>query len=336
VLLIRSLEYYEQRACVKGTLIVSEATVIAKNAAGCHNVPGIWSEDQIAAWKEITEAIHAKGCVIYCQLWHQGRAAHPDVLGLQGFRLLSASAVRIDPQSQTPAEMTEQEISEAIDDYTAAARNAIAAGFDGVEIHGANGYLPDQFLQTTCNERSDSWGGSIENRSHFHLEVTRAVIAAIGAERTAMRLSPYSDFNGMLMDDPEPTFQYLLDQLKPLGLSYLHLIEARIKGNDDAECGGQKNVGWMIKQWDNASPVVLAGAFDPISARQAVDKTYEDYEVIIAFGRYFVSNPDLVFRVREGVPLAGYDRAVFYTPKVPNGYIDYPHSIQFLKSVVKC
>ncbi|KAJ8116414.1 hypothetical protein OPT61_g2148 [Boeremia exigua] len=301
----RFVEYYEQRACIPGTLIVSEATIIARNAAGCHNAPGIWSEAQIEAWKKITAAVHAKGCIIYCQLWHQGRAAHPNVLEAQGFRLLSSSAVPIDSQEQTLEAMTDSEIADTIVDYATAAKNAIAAGFDGVEIHGANGYLPDQFLQTTCNKREDRWGGSIENRARFHLEVTKAVIAAVGAQRTAMRLSPYSDFNGMLMQDPKPTFRYLLAQLKPLGLSYLHLIEARIKGNDDADCGGQESVAWMVKEWDNASPIVLAGGFKPASVGQTVDCEYQDYDVIIAFGRYFVSNPDLVFRVRERIPLTG-------------------------------
>jgi NADPH2 dehydrogenase len=229
--------------------------------------------------------------------------------------------------------MTEEDIIEAIGDYATAAKNAIAAGFDGVEIHGANGYLPDQFLQTTCNKRTDKWGGSIENRARFHLEVTKAVISAIGADRTAIRLSPYSDFNGMLMDEPEPTFEYLLDQLKPLGLSYLHLIEARIKGNDDADCGGQKTVEWMVKSWENVSPVVLAGGFLPESAKQAVDTIYKDYDVIVAFGRYFVANPDLVFRVKEGVPLVRYDRSVFYTPGEAKGYVDYPFSQQYLEAV---
>lgn len=312
---------------------MSEATIIAKNAVGRRNAPGIWSEAQIASWKDITAMIHAKGCTIYCQLWHQGRSGDPQVLEEEGLRLLSSSSVPITPEDDVPVEMTEEDIKESIADYAAAARNAIAAGFDGVEIHGANGYLPDQFLQTTCNKRTDSWGGSIENRARFHLEVTKAVIAAIGADRTAMRLSPYSDFNGMLMDEPEPTFQYLLDQLKPLGLSYLHLIEARIKGNDDADCGGQKSVEWMVKSWDNASPIVLAGGFLPESAKQAVDTIYKDYDVIVAFGRYFVANPDLVFRVKEGVPLVRYDRSVFYTPKEAKGYIDYPFSQQYLETV---
>jgi NADPH2 dehydrogenase len=325
-------EYYEQRACVPGTLIISEATVIANNAVGRRNVPGIWSEAQIESWKDITSMIRAKGCAIYCQLWHQGRSGHRDVLEAEGFKLLSSSAVPITPEDDIPEAMTEDDIQETIRDYATAAKNAMEAGFDGVEIHGANGYLPDQFLQTTCNEREDSWGGSIENRARFHIEVTKAVIAAIGADKTAMRLSPYSDFNGMLMDEPEPTFEYLVKELKPLGMSYLHLIEARIKGNDDADCGGQKSVDWLIKLWDNTSPVVLAGGFLPESAKTTANETYKDYDVIIAFGRYFVANPDLVFRVKEGVPLVRYDRAVFYTPGKAKGYIDYEFSKQYLEA----
>ncbi|CAN9167839.1 unnamed protein product [Alternaria alternata] len=330
-----SKEYYEQRACVPGTLIVSEATIISRNAIGCRNAPGIWSQNQIDAWKDITTAVHAKGCAIHCQLWHQGRAAKPDTLDEECIKMVSASAVPMSPQDRTPEAMTEEMIWATIADYASAAKNAIAAGFDGVEIHGANGYLPDQFLQTTCNQRTDSWGGTIEQRARFHLEVTKAVIAAVGTERTAMRLSPYSDFNGMLMDEPEPTFKYLTEELKKLGLAYLHLIEARITGNDDSECGGQKTVRWMVELWDNASPVMLAGGFLPDSAKQTVDEAYKDYDIIIAFGRYFVTNPDLVFRVKESVPLVKYDRSVFYTPKTPKGYIDYPHSAQYLKSMAK-
>ncbi len=232
----------------------------------------------------------------------------------------------------TPSEMSEQDILNTIQHYANAARNAVAAGFDGVEIHGANGYLPDQFLQDTCNRRTDRWGGSIENRSRFHIEVTKAVIDAIGADKTAIRLSPYSDFLGMLMEDPDPTFHYLTEQLKPLGLAYLHLVEARIRGNDDAECGGQCTVRWIVELWARASPVLVAGGFTAESANTAVDETYKDYDVAIVFGRYFVSNPDLVFRIQTGVPLEKYDRSCFYTPRSPTGYIDNPFSQQFLAS----
>ncbi|KAH7362678.1 hypothetical protein B0T11DRAFT_311056 [Plectosphaerella cucumerina] len=319
-------EYYEQRACVPGTLIISEATLISPETVGRYNIPGIWSDAQIAAWKDITDGVHAKGGIIYCQLWHHGRAAFPEVLAASGFPMLSSSPTPISPDHATPQAMTEEDIDRTIRQYATAARNAIAAGFDGVEIHGANGYLPDQFLQTTCNKRTDRWGGSIENRARFHLEVTKAVVAAVGAERTGIRLSPYSDFGGMLMDDPDPTFRYLTEKLRPLGLAYLHLVEARISGNADAECGGQRTVRWMVELWDNASPVLVAGGFTPESARTAADETYRGYDVCIVFGRYFVTNPDLVWRVKAGVPLVKYDRSTFYTPKEPRGYIDYPFS----------
>ena len=315
-----------------GTLIINEATLISARTASAKYMPGIWTPAQIAGWKRITDAVHAKGCKIFCQLIHQGRAGNPEVLAKSGFQVQSSSALPISPAHATPVAMTEEDIAQTISDHVTAARNALAAGFDGVEIHGANGYLLDQFLQDTCNKRTDRWGGSIENRARLHIEVTKAIAAAIGADKTAMRLSPYSDFQAMLMDGPEPTFAYLLDQLKPMGLAYLHLIEARISGNDDADCGGQKTVRWMVEQWGNATPVLLAGGFTPESARTAVDELYKDYDVSIVFGRHFVSNPDLVFRIRDGVALEEYDRSSFYTPGLAKGYTDYPFSHQFLSA----
>lgn len=323
------IEYYEQRSCTPGTLIISEATLISRNAAGAKNAPGIWSNAQVSAWKDITDAIHAKGCKIFCQLWHQGRAGKQDILEEAGSKLFSSSAIAVSPDFNTPTAMTEEDITRVIGDFVAAARNAIAAGFDGVEIHGANGYLADQFLQDTCNQRTDRWGGSLRNRVRFHIEVLLSVIAAVGADKTAVRLSPYSDFLGMLMDNPEPTFQYLLEEIKPMGLAYLHIIEARIRGNDDAECGAQKTVKWMVEQWDNATPVLLAGGFTAKSAEEAVDYIYNSYDVVIVFGRYFVANPDLVFRIKSGVRLDKYERTYFYTPGMAKGYIDYPFSHQF-------
>lgn len=322
-------EYYAQRGCVPGTLLVSEGTLISFRAAGRLNVPGIWTDAHVAGWKEVTDAVHAKGSFIYCQLWHLGRGGKIDILEDLGLELESASAVPIAKYTPTPVELSEKNILEIIEDYATAARNAIKAGFDGVEIHGANGYLPDQFLQDTCNKRTDAWGGSIEKRARFHIEVTKAVINAVGADRTAIRLSPYSDFQGMLMDDPDPTFKYLTEQLRPLGLAYLHLIEARISGNDDTDCGGQRTVRWLVELWDNASPVLIAGGLNAESARVAVDETYKKYDVAIVFGRYFISNPDLVFRIKENIKLEKYDRTYFYTPKLPTGYIDYPFSPQF-------
>ncbi|KAL1870816.1 hypothetical protein VTK73DRAFT_2408 [Phialemonium thermophilum] len=325
--------YYEQRACVPGTLIISEATLIAQHSAGSRNVPGLWSERQIAAWKDITDAVHAKGCKMACQLWHQGRAGRLPVLEAVGGRLLSSSAVPVDADSPVPTAMTEEDIWQTIGDYVTAARHAIAAGFDLVEIHAANGYLPDQFLQSNCNQRTDAWGGSIENRARFLFELTAAVAAAVGADRLGVRLSPYSDFLGMLMDDPDPTFRYVAEGLKSMGLAYLHLIEARIRGNDDADCGGQRTVKWLVDLWDNASPVLLSGGFDADSAKTAVDDTYKNHDVLIVFGRYFVANPDLVFRIKAGVALSKYERTYFYTPKLEKGYVDYPFSHEFLERI---
>lgn len=294
-------------------------------------MPGIWSDAQVKAWKQVTDAVHAKGCPIYCQLWHQGRAGMVETLHAEGSKLESSSAVPIDDNSATPVAMSEEDIQQTIRDYVTAAKNAMAAGFDGVEIHGANGYLLDQFLQDTCNKRTDRWGGSTENRARMHLEVVKAVSQAVGADRTALRLSPYSTFQGMLMDEPEPTFRYLLDQLKPVGLAYLHLVEARISGNVDVD-QGQQSVKWMVEQWNNACPVLLAGGFTPDSAKEAVDELYEGYDVAIVFGRYFIRNPDLVFRILSGVALDKYDRDTFYIPKSPKGYIDYPYSAEFVEA----
>ncbi len=314
-----------------GTLLVSEATLISLRFGGRYDVPGIWSHEQVVAWKEIVDAVHANGCFIFCQLWALGRAGHPEILADSGgHKLSSASALPMHSGAAIPAEMTEQDIQNALDDYAEAAKKAIAAGFDGVEIHGANGYLPDQFLQDTSNNRSDEWGGSIENRARFHIEVTKRVIAAVGANRTAMRLSPFSDFQGMLMDEPVSQFDYLVRQLRQLGLAYLHLIEARIRGNDDAVCGGTNTVEPLIRTWDNASPVLLAGGFKPGSAAEALNTVYKDYDVCIVFGRYFVSNPDLVYRIRKNLPLEPYNRSVFYTPHLSHGYTDYTFSASFL------
>jgi NADPH2 dehydrogenase len=329
-----SPEYYAQRSAVPGTLLISEATLISERAASSRNVPGIWTEAQIAGWKNVVDAVHAKGCYIYCQLWHQGRAGSPEVLHSVGSKLRSSSAVPINESKSTPEAMSEQDIWDSIHDYAGAAKNAIAAGFDGVEIHGANGYLVDQFLQDTCNKRTDTWGGSIPNRARYAVEVTKAVIEAIGADRTGIRLSPFSDFQGMLMDDPVPTFDYVVKQLKPLNLSYVHFVEARITGNDDADCGGDNSVGQFVETLENKCPVIIAGGFRPDTALQMVNK-YEDYDVAIAFGRYFIPNPDLVFRVREGLELVKYDRSTFYTPKDPKGYIDYPFSPEYLAQEAK-
>jgi NADPH2 dehydrogenase len=218
-------EYYAQRASVPGTLLITEATFISPDAAGAPNVPGIWKQEQIDAWRKVTDAVHAKGSFIYLQLWALGRVADVGQAEKENFTIMSASPIPAGEGYPTPKEMTEEDIKKAIGNYAQAAKNSIAAGFDGVEIHGANGYLVDQFLQDNSNQRTDSYGGSVENRSRFAHEVTKAVVEAVGADRTGIRLSPFSEFQGMKMKDPIPQFSDIIKKLAALKLAYLHLVE---------------------------------------------------------------------------------------------------------------
>jgi NADPH2 dehydrogenase len=226
--------------------------------------------------------------------------------------------------------MSEEAIQEVIEDHRIAARNAIEAGFDGIEIQGSGGYLPDQFLQYVTNKRTDRWGGSIENRARFPLEVTKAVVEEIGSQRVAIRLSPWSDFLDMGMDDPVPTFTYLVQRLSALNLGFLDLVEARIRGNDDANCGGDNDVSFAVHAWGTEKPVMIGGAFDSKLAQTAVDETYKDYKIAVVFGRHWTSNPDLPFRVEANIPLTKYDRPTFYTRHSSVGYTDWSFSKEFL------
>ena len=229
--------------------------------------------------------------------------------------------------SPVPRAMTEDEIESIVGDYAQAAKNAIEAGFDGVEIHGANGYLIDQFTQDTSNRRSDAWGGSVERRSRFGLAVAKAVVDAVGADRTGIRLSPFSTFQGMGMDDPLLQFSHLLRGLKALKLAYVHLVESRISGSADVET--TQKVDFALDIWGHTSPILLAGGFRADSAKRAVEEEYKDKEVAIVFGRYFISNPDLPYKVKQGIEFTPYDRTTFYKAGSPEGYIDYPFSEEF-------
>ncbi|KAJ5863784.1 Aldolase-type TIM barrel [Penicillium soppii] len=325
-------DYYAQRASVPGTLLITEATFISARAGGYPNVPGIYNDAQIAAWKEVTDAVHAKGSHIYVQLWALGRVANPDVLKAEGdYELISSSATPAAADAPTPRALSESEIHEWIGDYAQAARNAIAAGFDGVEIHAANGYLIDQFNQDTCNTRTDGWGGSVERRGKFAVEVTRAVVDAIGADRTGIRFSPWSTFQGMRMSDPKPQFEYLASQIAALKIAYAHVVESRIAGNADVESTDQ--LDFFLEAYGKASPVIIAGGYKADSSRHAVDVKYADYDIIIGIGRPFITNPDLPFRVKENIPWVPYNRDTFYVPKDPKGYVDYEFSAEFQKTV---
>ncbi|KAE8422277.1 FMN-linked oxidoreductase [Aspergillus pseudocaelatus] len=320
-------EYYSQRASVPGTLLVSEATFISKRAGGYPNVPGIWSADQIEAWKEVTASVHKKGSFIFLQLWALGRVAMPDVAKAEGFDIVSSSPTALQIGDVVPRELTKGEIKNFVSDYAQAAENAIRAGFDGVEIHGAGGYLIDQFTQDNCNKRNDEYGGSIENRSRFLIEVTRAIVDAVGSDRVGLRLSPWQRYQGMRMEDPVPQFTHMIRALNGLNLAYLHLIEARVIGNDDGNDDDKINP--FVDAWAGPGPVILAGGFKPDSAKALVDEEFKNKNILIAFGRHFISNPDLPFRIRQGLKLTPYDRKMFYLPMVTEGYVDYPFSEEF-------
>ncbi|OAL03654.1 FMN-linked oxidoreductase [Phaeosphaeriaceae sp. SRC1lsM3a] len=320
--------YYAQRASVPGTLLIAEGTLISEAQGGFANVPGIYNESQITAWRKVTDAVHAKGSYIYCQLWALGRTAEIDVATKEGVTVKSSSNFRCDEQHPVPVPMTIEDIKTVIQDYAQAAKNAIAAGFDGVELHGANGYLIDQFTQDTCNRRIDQYGGSIENRSRFAIEAVQAVVDAVGADRTGIRLSPFSKFNDMKMDNLIPQFSDLVKKLNSLELAYLHLVESRIAGNADVE--SSESLDFAVDLW--SGPLLLAGGYKPDTAKQLVDHERPNRRILVMFGRLFIATPDLPFRVKEGLDLNQYNRDTFYTPKKSEGYVDYEFSAQFSKA----
>jgi NADPH2 dehydrogenase len=329
-------QYYNQRAAVPGTLLITEATFIAPQAGGTPNVPGIYSTDQINAWKKVTEGVHANGSKIFLQLWALGRAASADQLKKEfgdKARVVSASDIPFEGGSK-PSPLSEDEVREYVKLYAQAAKNAIEAGFDGVEIHGANGYLLDQFTQDVSNQRTDAYGGSIEKRARFPLEVAKAVADAVGADRVGYRISPFSEFQGMRMKEPLPQFKYLVQGLKELDLAFLHLVEARITGNDDNP--SSERITSLVEQWtDGGKTAFVAGGYKADNVNEVVDEMYKGRNVGVVFGRYFISNPDLVFRLKEGIKLEPYDRSLFYNAGEAKGYVTYPFSKEFQEILEK-
>ncbi|KAK3647979.1 hypothetical protein LTR56_007679 [Elasticomyces elasticus] len=327
-----SKTYYEERACVPGTLLITEATLISPRASGYENAPGIWNTTQIAAWKVIVNAVHAKGSFIFLQLWALGRVARKDVIENLGHRVVSSSARAVNGEDgDVPHALTESEIKGFVQDYADAAKNAVEAGFDGVEIHGANGYLIDQFWQDTVRVAYIySYGGSIENRARFGLEVTRAVVDAVGDSRkVGMRLSPFSDFQGMGMIDPISPFSHIIRELKGLNLAYLHLIESRVEGTsavDAVYASISHDLDPLVAIWGTESPIIVAGGFTPDKAKNALREVYTGANVAVAFGRSWISNPDLAFRIPQGIELTGWDRETFYERGSREGYLGYPFS----------
>ncbi|KAJ4481346.1 hypothetical protein C8R41DRAFT_771089 [Lentinula lateritia] len=325
------VEYYGQRASTWGTLLVSEATFISQKAGLYSHAPGIWNESQIEGWKKasVTEAVHEKGSFIFLQLWALGRAADVEALRAANseYPFVSASDIPIpggeDPENK-PRPLSKDEIKEYVKFYATAAHNAVhKAGFDGVEIHGANGYLIDQFLQDVSNHRVDEYGGSVENRCRFALEVTKAIVDAVGEERTGIRIGPWVPFQGMGMVNPKPTFTYLVSQLKALypKFAYLHVIEPGISGGAYVEASPSLSNDFLRDIW-LPRPLITAGKYN----RETAFKVAEEARELVAFGKLFIANPDLPTRLKEDSPLNKYDRATFYIPGDTSGrgYTDYP------------
>jgi N-ethylmaleimide reductase len=323
-------EYYAQRA-TPGGLIIAEASPVTATGFGSPGVPGIYTEQQIRGWREVVDAVHAKGGVIFLQLWHVGRVSHSSFQP-GGVLPVAPSAVPISaalktmtadgkPTSyETPRALETGEIPGVVDSFRQAAANALKAGFDGVEIHGANGYLIEQFLQSHTNLRTDQYGGSIENRARFLMEITQAVIEVWGADRVGVRLSPYGIANGSGEPDPMPLYTHVIKALDPLGLAYLHFVEPRSSGAGRAEVNHQNVPAAMVLFRPIWSGVLIsAGGFTGETAEAAIAAGHAD---AIAFGRIFISNPDLPRRLKHGYPLTPYNRATFYGGDVA-GYTDY-------------
>ena len=313
--------YYGQRA--SAGLIIAEATQISPQAQGYQDTPGVYTQAQIDGWRQVTDAVHAKGGRIFLQLWHVGRVSHVD-LQQNGAAPVAPSAIRAETKTfvnngfvdvSEPRALALDELPGIVDDFRKAAANAIAAGFDGVEIHGANGYLLDQFLKDGSNVRTDAYGGSIENRARLTLEVAAAVAKEIGAERTGIRISPVSPANGVSSSDPQAQFDHLVTQLDALGLVYLHVVEGAT--------GGPRNVApfdfdALRQRFKNTYIANNGYDLELANARLAEGKAD-----LFAFGRPFIANPDLVERLKTGAPLANLNAATLYGGGAA-GYIDYP------------
>jgi N-ethylmaleimide reductase len=315
-------EYYTQRA--SAGLIISEATHISEQGIGWNQTPGIHTDEQVKGWQKVTDAVHAKGGKIFLQLWHTGRASHPD-FQINGALPVSASAIRPEGEAHTPTgkkpyvtprALELAEIPGVVRDYAEATRRAQEAGFDGVEIHGANGYLIDQFLRDNSNQRTDIYGGSIENRARFLIEVTEAVVNAWSGERVGVRLSPTNPFNDMKDSNPVATFTYAAEALNQFGLAYLHVLEA-LPGHVLAAEGDR--VSPHMRRVFNGT-LTINGGYDLESGDRAIATGEAD---LVAYGVPFIANPDLPERFRLGASLNQPDPSTFYTHEAI-GYTDYP------------
>lgn len=313
--------YYGQRA--SAGLLIAEATQISQQGQGYQDTPGIYSQTQVAGWRKVTDAVHAKGGRIFLQLWHVGRISHVD-LQENGAAPVAPSAIRAESKTfvnnsfvnvSEPRALALDELPGIVNDFRRAAANAIAAGFDGVEIHGANGYLLDQFAKDGANVRTDAYGGSIENRARLMLEVTAAVVEEIGAERTGIRISPASPANAISSSNPQAQFDYIVDQLNALGIVYLHVVEGATGGPRDV---APFDYDSLRRRFTNT--YIANNGYDLALATSRLAEGKAD---LFAFGRPFIANPDLVERLKTGAPLAALDPATLYGGGAA-GYTDYP------------
>jgi N-ethylmaleimide reductase len=317
------VEYYSQRG--SAGMIITEGTSPSPNGLGYARIPGIFSNEQVAGWKKVTDAVHAKGAKMFMQMMHTGRIGHPLNLP-KGAKVLAPSAVRAAGQMYTDAEglkdhptpeaMTEADIMATQAEFVNAAINAVKAGFDGIELHGANGYLLEQFIRPNSNTRTDRYGGSIENRARFVLEVAAATIAAIGADKVGIRLSPFGVFNDMpLYPEMAADYAYLADRLNALGLVYIHLVDHSSQGAPVVPDSMKATFRKTFKR-----TLILSGGYDAARAEKDLADGKAD---LIAFGKAFLSNPDLVERWKAQAELNKFDASTFYTPGA-KGYTDYP------------
>jgi len=324
------VQYYSDRAS-DGGLIISEATNISLTARGWYGAPGLYTDQQVEGWKRVVRAIHAKNGFVFAQLWHTGRSSHSDnqdgnTPGSASVdasywedpnHLVSAPSGWVQPSPHRALHIAE--IPGIVEDYRKAAARAKAAGFDGVELHAGNGYLLDQFLQDGSNKRTDSYGGSIENRSRFLLEVVEALTSVWGGDRVAVRIAPAGTWNHMSDSNPAALFTYVAEQLNRFGLAYLHIIEPRVKGNVTINKGQGPIAAEQLRKVFKGK-IIAAGGFEPETAETTTENGVAD---AVAFGRHFVANPDLPLRILEGLALTPYDRDTFYTFDSV-GYNDYP------------
>lgn len=321
-----NVAYYRQRS--SAGLIITEGTPVSPFGHGYRGTPGIHTQEQRDGWRSVTKAVHDEGGRIFMQLWHVGRLSHQD-LQPRGVLPVAPSAIRSSgealtldgPKSRpTPRALEAAEIPGVIEEFRCGAQLAIEAGFDGVEVHGANGYLPDQFLNSSSNLRTDEWGGSVENRARFLTSVTDAVVSVWGSNRVGVRLSPANKYGDIEDANRLATYSYAVEELNRRQLAYIHLVSPRVSGNLDVhpelDLGPERFRALISGQ----TRLIVAGGYKPVDAEATLQSGVAD---AVAFGRLFIANPDLPRRIALGAELNPYDRGTFYTRGV-EGYTDYP------------